>query len=214
LSKVKLMAARELIKAKQYDEARSILKTVNHPTARSWLEKLDEIAPVRKNVNKDTRLPIWLAFSVLGLTVVIGFLLVSRQASNIQIARIELPSDGEIALQERINTIVGNPQYSVTRSQKATDPSELTGIGMMSDIPDELWCVSIDIPVNVNVITDALYEITQQIENVQRFVIYREGLLWNAVPSDTDGLLQTETGLMIFELETVQSAWLQAGCEW
>jgi len=39
----KLIKARELINAKQYDEARSLLETVDHPKAVEWLEKLDAV---------------------------------------------------------------------------------------------------------------------------------------------------------------------------
>lgn len=45
MSKVKLQEARELIQQTRYDEARIILKQINHPKAREWLDKLDEIAP-------------------------------------------------------------------------------------------------------------------------------------------------------------------------
>ena len=48
MSKQKLSAARELIREKHYDEARAILKTVDHPTAKQWLAKLDQIAPEKK----------------------------------------------------------------------------------------------------------------------------------------------------------------------
>src|SRR6266540_2030811 len=45
MSKAKFAAAKELIQEKQYDEARRILATVDHPTAREWEKKLDRIAP-------------------------------------------------------------------------------------------------------------------------------------------------------------------------
>ncbi len=45
MSKMKMMAAKELINEKKYDEARTILRAVNHPTATEWLEKLDKIDP-------------------------------------------------------------------------------------------------------------------------------------------------------------------------
>jgi hypothetical protein len=45
MSKQKLAAAKELIKEKHYTEARAILKTMDHPTAKKWLAKLDEISP-------------------------------------------------------------------------------------------------------------------------------------------------------------------------
>ncbi len=40
-----LIEARDLIKAKRYDEARRLLKKLDHPTATSWLQTLDTIAP-------------------------------------------------------------------------------------------------------------------------------------------------------------------------
>ena len=47
MSKAKMQAARELIQEKRYQEARAILQSVDHPTARKWLAKLDQIAPVQ-----------------------------------------------------------------------------------------------------------------------------------------------------------------------
>lgn len=46
MSKAKFAAAKELIDEKQYGEARAILKTIDHPTAREWEAKLDKLAPV------------------------------------------------------------------------------------------------------------------------------------------------------------------------
>lgn len=46
MSKAKFAAAKELIDEKRYDEARNILKTIDHPTAREWEAKLDRIAPL------------------------------------------------------------------------------------------------------------------------------------------------------------------------
>lgn len=47
MSKAKFDAAKELINEKKYDEARGILKTIDHPTAREWESKLNRIAPVK-----------------------------------------------------------------------------------------------------------------------------------------------------------------------
>ena len=44
-TKEHLLKAREHIMAKQYQEARDILYQIDHPTARKWLAKLDEIDP-------------------------------------------------------------------------------------------------------------------------------------------------------------------------
>ncbi len=40
-----MMQARELILQRRFDEARAILRQVDHPAAAAWLEKLDELAP-------------------------------------------------------------------------------------------------------------------------------------------------------------------------
>ena len=40
-----LAVARKLIDEKRYDDARTILETVDHPTAKKWLDQLDKIAP-------------------------------------------------------------------------------------------------------------------------------------------------------------------------
>jgi hypothetical protein len=45
MSKSKLIIARDLIKAKRYDEARSMLLELDDPTAQKWLDELDRIAP-------------------------------------------------------------------------------------------------------------------------------------------------------------------------
>jgi hypothetical protein len=45
MSKTKMLAAKELIDEKRYDEARTILRSVDHPKAVEWLEKLDKIDP-------------------------------------------------------------------------------------------------------------------------------------------------------------------------
>lgn len=52
MSKQKMLAAKELIKEKRYDEARAILKTVDHPIALEWLQKLDKIAPEKPTTPK------------------------------------------------------------------------------------------------------------------------------------------------------------------
>ena len=46
-TKAQLQQVQKLLKAKKYDQARRLLVTIDHPTARKWLEKLDKIAPVK-----------------------------------------------------------------------------------------------------------------------------------------------------------------------
>jgi hypothetical protein len=51
MSKVKMQEARELIRAGRYNEARDILMTIDHPIAEEWLDKLDKIAPDKRQTN-------------------------------------------------------------------------------------------------------------------------------------------------------------------
>lgn len=54
--KQKFDVAKAFIEDKQYSEARTILKTIDHPTADKWLAKLDEIAPEEVVVEKGASL--------------------------------------------------------------------------------------------------------------------------------------------------------------
>jgi len=47
--------ARELIQARQYNEARALLSGIEHPTAEKWLIKLDEIDPPLAGLEKPKR---------------------------------------------------------------------------------------------------------------------------------------------------------------
>ncbi len=76
MAREQLERARDLIKAKRYDEARAILQNIDHPTAQKWLEKLDEldspfeeVAPSRrsKKAKKERRGP-----GCLGIGLSIG----------------------------------------------------------------------------------------------------------------------------------------------
>ncbi len=48
MSRAKFEAARELIQAKQYEEARALLKTIDHPMATEWIDKIDALSPQEK----------------------------------------------------------------------------------------------------------------------------------------------------------------------
>lgn len=51
--KEQFSTAKALIDKKKYNEARELLRTITHPTAQKWLEKLDTIAPERKGKRKN-----------------------------------------------------------------------------------------------------------------------------------------------------------------
>ncbi len=74
MSKIKFDAARELIQEKQYDAARAVLRTFDHPQATIWLAKLDQIAPEADLAAPPAkpRSPLMpLALGVLSIAVVI-----------------------------------------------------------------------------------------------------------------------------------------------
>jgi len=49
MSKAKFAAAKEMIDEQNYAGARAILSTIDHPTARTWEQKLNQIAPTWLN---------------------------------------------------------------------------------------------------------------------------------------------------------------------
>lgn len=88
MSKAKFDAAKELIDEKRYDEARALLRTIDHPTAAKWLDKLDVIAPVTqattgKVKKKPTRLQlVLLIVGGIIITIAILSLIAQGQAAH------------------------------------------------------------------------------------------------------------------------------------
>ncbi len=53
-----LARAKVLIQSKQYDQARTILANLDHPTARKWLAKIDEMDdPFVRSSQSSNKLP-------------------------------------------------------------------------------------------------------------------------------------------------------------
>lgn len=62
-----MAAARAYIEAGKYDDARRVLKKVDHPKAKEWLEKLNEKHPPKRAAN-------WkVAVLVAGIIVIVAF---------------------------------------------------------------------------------------------------------------------------------------------
>lgn len=80
MSKTKFLAARELIKEKKYAEARAILNTIDHPTARAWLSKLDELEsqPRKQRSQLGIMVIVILLIVFISLSVAIVVLIVRR----------------------------------------------------------------------------------------------------------------------------------------
>jgi hypothetical protein len=90
LTKAKMMYARELIKEKRYDEARIILREIDHPKAKEWLNKLDTLHSQNKGNAKSKST---IKRSRISGTIVIALLFLIAFAS---IAFWILDSDSQI----------------------------------------------------------------------------------------------------------------------
>lgn len=106
MSKAKFDAAKQLIGEKKYAEARSILSTIDHPTARQWEAKLDQLAPSTKEVMKPqsglqkTWRVIW-GFLAL---VSAGWICYGFYVANYAANAVSRPDDGAA---EQIGTALG-----------------------------------------------------------------------------------------------------------
>jgi len=74
MSKAKLDAARELIREKKYIEARAVLRTVDHPTAQKWLEKIDSIAPEQESASRSQTNTAMLSAVAVLLIIIVGLM--------------------------------------------------------------------------------------------------------------------------------------------
>ena len=82
MSKAKMMAAKELIQEKRYDEARKMLKGVDHPTAREWMAKLDAMEPSKKGVSRSIVGLGIAAVVIISALLIVIVVLVSKQSQQ------------------------------------------------------------------------------------------------------------------------------------
>ena len=77
MSKAKFEAVKELIQTKQYTEARTLLKTIDHATARQWEAKLDRLSPPPEPATKTIgKRGLIIGVTVLGIGIIAALLLV------------------------------------------------------------------------------------------------------------------------------------------
>ncbi len=80
-SKNKMLEARDLIQAEKFDEARAILQDIDHPTAREWLDKLNQVSPASQTVSTRS----WgrlVAVLLVVAVVIMGVLVVAAQTGG------------------------------------------------------------------------------------------------------------------------------------
>lgn len=113
MSKAKMEAARELIREKQYPQARALLKTIDHPTARKWLDQLDGIAPEASDLPQaapqkrptSRRPAIILIIVILAIVGVIAFMREQEYARSVESARV--PAEVDLKLFCEFSTRLG-----------------------------------------------------------------------------------------------------------
>jgi hypothetical protein len=98
-----LGAAKLLIQQRRYDEARTLLQSIDHPIARRWLAQLERVAPSRPAPT--AYLLLWLAAAVVSFAVIVlvGYTLVSHYFP----ANIPLANAANCAAQEWYDQVSG-----------------------------------------------------------------------------------------------------------
>lgn len=73
--KQRMLQARDAIKAKQYDKARTLLKGINHPTAKKWLIQLDNIdLKIKSKAKPKSRL---FEYVTIGFIIIVGLIAIA-----------------------------------------------------------------------------------------------------------------------------------------
>lgn len=125
MSKQKMLAAKELIQEKRYDEARMILKTVDHPTAKLWLEKLDKIAPQKQSSNRKGRRNTILAIITIFLAV---FAVVFANSQQNQKTSQQITVSPSTAQQQIVAVASATTDTSVPTQEPITQAAKPTQI--------------------------------------------------------------------------------------
>jgi hypothetical protein len=103
-----LQRARELIKAKRYDDARKLLWKIDHPKAKQWLERIDGINPVKQstaavsNKASGSQLASWV-IKIAAVVFVVGLIAyviyANTQAGEVGKARARI---GSLCIERRV----------------------------------------------------------------------------------------------------------------
>lgn len=103
MSKAKFAAAKELIDEKKYDEARSILGTIDHPVARQWEAKIDSLSPRVSQSTKPGNSYIYNIIRVIAV-VFIAVILVALILRQMQQTQQDMAA-GQAGVIEALTTI-------------------------------------------------------------------------------------------------------------
>lgn len=133
MSKAKMEAARELIKEKKYTEARIILQTVDHPQAKEWIAKIDELAPPPKNGSNT--LAIILGAAVVLAILLFGGLILYSQREKIPALAALLGTPTPSPTATITQTPTDTPTATSTATQTATQTQTATNTPTNTSTP-------------------------------------------------------------------------------
>lgn len=108
-----LQKARDLISAKNYDEARAILgKMPQNQTAQKWLAKLDEIAPSKTqySTKPQNKLPPLIIVLFMIILVAVGAFLIGRTLNNDDQNTIDQEQISGNSVQQTMDSLVATNQ--------------------------------------------------------------------------------------------------------
>jgi hypothetical protein len=124
MSKQKMLAARELIQEKRYAEARALLKTIDDPTAKAWLKKLDEIAPEKKSGGK--LVIVAAVVVVLAIIVIVGVLVLRQNNTTPANQNVVAEVPTQMELPSVTATITHTPTVTSTVTPSPTNTPTVT----------------------------------------------------------------------------------------
>lgn len=153
-TKNKMLRAKHLIQSKQYAEARDILTKIDHPTAKHWLARIDEITDPVKRPSRNTRLlkRVGIALGAVAIVVLVLVAIFSgplreaedqgRYTANLVIYCVDLSvtMGTDIICSDWGATIEPNPTAqrcwndAVTYADKADLKPAFAGCMMMNDL--------------------------------------------------------------------------------
>lgn len=82
-TKQQMMKAKKLIDRGRYADARKILIKIDHPTAKRWITKIDEMKPPKRTGSSRR----WLLIAVIITFVIVGALIAVNSAQQRQIVQ-------------------------------------------------------------------------------------------------------------------------------
>lgn len=104
-TKRQMMKAKQLIDQKKYADARKLLVSVNHPTAKQWVDKIDAMQPAKKQSSGTNPLVVLLFVVAMIVSALIGAVVSSVIIPSSASPSIAGNSNGSLTMDEYLGII-------------------------------------------------------------------------------------------------------------